>query len=148
VRLGVDFGNVLKVHGEPRMVPFALEALTSLKEEFFGDEIYLVSRVYEARHIPATLDFLERYSFFEGTLSPQKVYFCYHRHEKAHLARMLGLTHFVDDRPDCLYPMEITRYRYLFNPTQADLEKFPCVGLIRVKEWGEIYRHLKETVGP
>lgn len=61
---------------------------------------------------------LRHHRFFELTgIAPENLRFCLERPQKADHCRKLGITHFIDDRPDVLQCMNgVVEHRYLFGP--------------------------------
>jgi hypothetical protein len=134
-RLGVDIGRVIiagpahpgegdtAFFGESDTeamrtpaVPGAFAALGRLVAQFEG-RVWLVSKCGE-RTEARTRQWLAHHGFHDQTGIPvAHVRFCRERPHKAHHATELGLTHFVDDRPDVHEALAgIVAHRYLFGP--------------------------------
>ncbi len=134
-RLGIDIGRVI-ISGDshpqggdtaffegdeatmlatPEM-PGAFDAIAGLVP-LFGGRVWLVSKcgpTVQAR----TLRWLDAHDFYARTgVAPEHVRFCRARVEKRLHCAELGLTHFVDDRPDVHAAIhDIVEYLYLFGP--------------------------------
>lgn len=150
-RLGVDIGRVI-IAGpgaggdtafftgdESTMlatpeVDGAVDAIARLVERFDG-QVWLVSKCGQ-RVQERTLRWLDAHDFYARTgLPPEHVRFCRKRPEKRDHCRELGLTHFVDDRPDVHEAIRgAVHHQYLFaagpaprgvtaTPTWADAER-------------------------
>lgn len=139
MKLGLDIGGViveeLKERIDPNdwnkvflQVPFlagVFEALASLKK-CFGREIFIVSKISENLE-PLSREYLRYHRFFEQAgISPDHLYYCRTREEKAPICRGLGITDFVDNRLEVLGQMAggVPR-RYLFCPDAGECARFP-----------------------
>jgi hypothetical protein len=153
--LGVDIGGVIitrfdagadtSFHSDDYLstpaVPGALEALSQLVRERFGEKVFLVSKC-GPRVQEKTLRWLERRCFHQVTgIDPRNVRFCRQRSEKAGICEELGITHFVDDRLEILGSLgSAVRIRYLFQARADEVKRFrQFVGLVTaVGSWQEI----------
>lgn len=88
--------------------------------ERFGGRVWLVSKA-GPRVQEKTLLWLAHHRFHERTGIPQaNVRFCRERPQKADHCRQLGLTHFIDDRPDVLGHLQgVVAHRFLFGPQRG-----------------------------
>jgi hypothetical protein len=154
-RLGIDIGNVLMagdndalfgtgplgrgyVEADMLAMPEmdgAVEAIGRLVLSIFDSEnVWLVSKAHRNTEAK-TLRWLAYHDILARTaLLPEHVWFCRARPDKAAICQSLGITYFVDDRPDVLFPMEgIVPHRYLFGgqPTATG------AGLTPVADWKE-----------
>ncbi|WP_350281357.1 hypothetical protein [Kribbella sp. HUAS MG21] len=130
-RLGIDIGRVIIAGGSGAgdtsfssgdaaamlrtpAVPGAFDAIARLVP-LFG-ETWLVSKC-GPRIQRRSLDWLRHHRFFERTGIPEdNVRFCLQRPEKAIHCAELGITHFVDDKPDVIAAITpVVPYRYLFQ---------------------------------
>ncbi|MFK4087070.1 hypothetical protein ACI2LF_23380 [Kribbella sp. NPDC020789] len=95
-------------------VPGAFEAITRLVPLF--DETWLVSKC-GPRIQERSLTWLRHHRFFEQTGIPaDHVRFCLQRPQKADHCADLGITHFVDDKPDVIAAITpVVPNRYLFR---------------------------------
>jgi hypothetical protein len=100
-------------------VPGAIDALVRLAVRFEG-RVWLVSKCGEWIE-ERSLQWLDHHGFHERTGIPvDHVRFCRRREDKAPHAVELGLTHFVDDRPDVhVHLAGIVPHRYLFGAGPA-----------------------------
>lgn len=136
-RLGLDFGNVIKAIGGDEMPGFR-KGLEKLRNEMFGDEIYVISRVNDERGSKKAIWFLGEQKIFDTLIKPTNVHFCLLRNQKAPIAKWLGLTHFIDDRTEVLSHMTSVQHRFALNPTQHQLRDFPPDNMIVAKDWDEL----------
>lgn len=100
--------------------------------ERFGGRVWLVSKC-GPRIEDRSRRWLDHHDFFGRTgIEPGHLRFCRERPDKAVHAAELGLTHFVDDRPDVLGHLAgIVAHRFLFGPQRRP----PATGLIPVADW-------------
>ena len=158
--LGVDIGGVIidKVNDgtdtsffsanflQTTAVPGVFQALRRLVDERFGSQVYLVSKCGQ-RVQKRTLLWLAREdnNFYEQTgISPNHVWFCKQRHEKAGICQKLGITHFIDDRLEILGNLTTVENLYLFQPNGNEVRRFAHF-LDRVRQidiWDEILEEL------
>jgi len=152
-RLGVDIGGVIiertdesddtSFWGENYLdtpeVDGAMAAIAALREERFGDAVYLVSKCGQETEERARR-WLAHNRFYEKTgLSPAHVRYCRKRHEKAPICSELGITHFVDDRLEVLSYLDDVPHRYLFRPSDAEVAGYSefLDRVRRVDSWNE-----------
>lgn len=134
-RLGIDIGRVI-IDGSSHpdggdtaffeggmdnalrtpAVPGAFTTIHRLVTRFDG-RVWLVSKCGE-RVEARTLRWLDHHGFFDETgVDPGHVRFCRRRPDKAIHCAELGITHFVDDRPDVLAALAgLVPHRFLFGP--------------------------------
>src|SRR4051812_20244492 len=122
MKIGLDFGNVIKQFGGPIMEG-ALEGFQNLKN-IFGKEIYIISRVNDDAGARKVISFLRENNLLATVIPLENINFTLLRCQKAAIAKQLGLTHFVDDRPECLSYMSSVKYCYAMNPTPDQLIGF------------------------
>lgn len=98
-------------------VPGAFEAITRLVPQF--DKTWLVSKC-GPRIRRRSMEWLLHHRSFELTGVPaEHVRFCLRRPEKAIHCADLGITHFVDDKPDVIAAITpVVPHRYLFKNWQ------------------------------
>ncbi len=142
--LGIDIGKTIVDTSTDEKKPFpkVLEVIKRLVNEKFGPEnTFIVSRVNEEQKTRA-LGWLKRMKFHELTGIPEDhIYWCAERHEKAPICQRLGVTAFVDDRPEVLSHMRgIVNRRILFQGVESDVLLFQEQNsdVIRVSSWSEI----------
>lgn len=101
----------------------------------FGGRVWLVSKC-GAKVQEKTRHWLRHHRFFERTgISPHHLRFCLERPQKALHCRELGLTHFIDDRPDVLGHLEgLVPHRFLFGPQR---KPFVRPGVVPVPSWAD-----------
>lgn len=156
MKLGIDVGRVLISPGDDKRpdtsfiggtLEHALntppyegmfEVVPSLVKRF-NQQVWIVSKC-GPRIQQRTLQWFRHHRFFERTgISPRNVRFCLKRPEKAGHCREIGITHFIDDRPDVLAPMaDVVPNRYLFGPQRTPAEP----GMIPVLTWEQVAREL------
>lgn len=158
--LGIDIGRVIISAGTGRgdtsfldgdlasalRTPPAPGALPAIRELFalFSGRVWLVSKA-GPRVQDRTRRWLEHHRFWEVTgVAPANLHFCRQRHEKAEIARSLGLTHFIDDRSDVLVPMlGVVQHRLLFGPQRA-----PAPQHTSVRDWQAVLEAVRATLSP
>ena len=115
-RIGIDVGGVLNKmnndvdngwHKDPSSeVNGAIDSVKQLVEIFGSDNVFIVSKVGRKMQgltdtwLFKTMKICERTGF-----KRENVHFCRERsgeRGKGNIAKKLGLTHFIDDRPQCL----------------------------------------------
>jgi hypothetical protein len=156
--LGVDIGGVIidrvndaadtSFFGDNYLlttaVPGVFEAIMTLGERRFPTGVYLVSKC--GRKIEEkTLRWLDHRRFYQRTgVAPANVRFCRERHEKAGICEELGITHFVDDRLEVLSYLTSVGKRYLFQPSEQEVQRFAqhLPSVMRVGSWKEIVEDL------
>ncbi|MFG1818401.1 hypothetical protein ACGFIF_31875 [Kribbella sp. NPDC049174] len=136
-RLGIDIGRVI-IDGSSGTgdtsffsgdttamlrtpaVPGAFEAIARLVPRFGA--AWLISKC-GPRVQQRSLEWLRHHRFFELTgIAEGNVRFCLQRPQKAIHCADLGITHFVDDKPDVIAAIDgVVPYRYLFR-TWAETE--------------------------
>jgi hypothetical protein len=162
-RLGIDIGRVI-ISGDshpkggdtaffqgdeatllatPEM-PGAFDAIAALVP-LFGGRVWLVSKCgprVEAR----TLRWLDGHDFYGRTgVVPGHVRFCRDRADKRLHCVELGLTHFVDDRPDVHEAIHgVVEHQYLFGPQTAPAPSYT----IAVATWPALRSLIESTHQP
>jgi hypothetical protein len=162
-RLGIDIGRVIisgdsHPHGgdtaffegdeatmlaTPEM-PGAFDGIAALVP-LFGGRVWLVSKcgpTVQAR----TLRWLAHHDFYGRTgVAPSHVRFCRARADKRLQCAELGLTHFVDDRPDVHAAIhDIVEHQYLFGPQSVPAPDYT----IPVDTWHALRRLIESTHQP
>ncbi len=119
-----------------------LEVVPALVELFKG-QVWLVSkcgpRVQEKSRL-----WLLHHRFFERTgIAPENLRFCLQRPQKADHCIELGITHFIDDRPDVLQCMKhVVPHRYLFGPQKTQETPY---GMVPVPAWRDAMGPIQAT---
>lgn len=152
MKLGIDIGRVLIAPDAPNgradtsFIGGSLEAALATPPyegmfeavpqlvQLFDRQVWLVSKA-GPRMQEKTKQWLEHHLFFERTrIYPMNIRFCLERSQKAGHCRELGITHFIDDRPDVLRHLEsIVPNRYLFGPQKPNAER--TSGVTPVVSW-------------
>ena len=146
--LGIDLGGTIVDRledGSRPQIPKAFENIRLLREKIFGDNVYIVSRIMKWEDKERLMGWLNNNNFFELTgVLTQNLNFCLLREEKAPICERLGITHFVDDRPEVLSYMTSVPHRFLIRGIEEDYQRFKdqLKGVIRVNSWDEISRIL------
>jgi hypothetical protein len=162
MKLGIDIGRVLispDAHGTGGDTSFIggsiqdaldtppyegmFDVVPALVQLFKG-QVWLVSkcgpRVQEKSRL-----WLRHQGFFERTgIAPDNLRFCLERPQKAGHCSELGITHFIDDRPDVLRCMHgIVDHRYLFGP-----QKTPGTpgGMVAVPAWSDALALIRSSL--
>lgn len=144
--LGIDLGSTIICTAVAPRVAFedSFRVIKRLVDERFGENVFIVSKVNEEQQ-KRVEEFIKNERLCEQTgISRDKVFFCRERHEKAPICEKLGVTHFIDDRPEVLSHMDSVQNRILFQGIEVDFEIFKpkLSGVIRVENWKEIERLL------
>jgi hypothetical protein len=150
-RLGIDIGNVLMAGDNDALfggpggyreewmlrIPEVDSATVMIKRliQLFGTEnVWLVSKAHRNTEAKTHRWLLYNDIYSRTGLLESHAWFCRARPDKTTICQSLGITYFVDDRPDVLFPMEGTvPHRYLFGgqPTATG------AGLTPVANWKE-----------
>jgi hypothetical protein len=135
-------GNTAHMLATPA-VPGAFEALARLVPLF--DQVWLVSKCGDRvrRH---TRQWLDHHDFAARTGIPgDHLRFCLKRPEKALHCAELGITHFVDDKPDVHEALRgVVPYRYLFGPQRSR----PPAGVQHTVTWGAAEAAILRSLEP
>ncbi len=154
--LGVDIGEVLiaqsfhdpalSFRGEnylnsPEM-PDAFRVLRRLRDERFGDSIFLITRCHRKLR-DKRVEWLDHHKFFERTGLPRILpHYCWNPYNKSHVCHDLGMTHFIDNEPAELIHLEdLIPNLILFHPKVehvAAYERFVRTATTRVETWNAI----------
>jgi hypothetical protein len=158
--LGIDIGRVIISAGTGRgdtsfldgdldsalRTPPTEAAIPSIAQLVgdFGGMVWLVSKA-GPRVQDRTQRWLEHHRFWGETgVQRSRLRFCRQRAEKADIARSIGLTHFIDDRPDVLAPMAgLVQFRFLFGP-----QRHPSAGPILVPDWRAVVAAVHASLSP
>ena len=153
IELGIDIGRVLIAPDAPggkadtsfiggslsaalATPPFdgMFDAVPALVQRFKG-QVWLVSKA-GPRVQEKTRHWLRHHAFFERTgIAPAHLRFCLERPQKALHCREIGITHFVDDRPDVLAHLEgVVAHRFLFGPQKRP---HATPGIVAVPSWAQ-----------
>jgi hypothetical protein len=162
-RLGIDIGRVIIdgsnhpyggdtafFDGDDRALqatpelPGAVESIGRLVQLFSG-QVWLVSKC-GSRVQQRTLLWLRGHRFHARTGLPlANVRFCRYREDKRIHCVDLGLTHFVDDRPDVHAAVQdVVTYQYLFGPQSGR----PPAYVTSVSDWPELEGLITGTLIP
>lgn len=151
-KLGIDIGGVIiqpaetagdtsffsSAYLDTPPVEDAFEAIAQLREERFGDDIYLVSKCGPGVQ-QKTLNWLSHRNFYELTgVARQHVHFCRDRADKAPICKRLGIDIFIDDRVDVLRHLETVETRIQFQSTDKAKKERASFALIKVDSWVDI----------
>ena len=160
--LGVDIGGVIvdriaensdtSFFGDRPMdtpaVDGVFEALTQLGT-VFEHRVHIISKA-GPKIAALSREWLRIHGVFEPPIdiSESNVWFVNKRPDKAPICARLGVTHFVDDRPDVLQHLANVPHRYLFI---GGLGKHPQPALSptkmqRVSTWPELVIKIERTV--
>lgn len=154
-RLGIDIGGVIVQKSRGRsdtsfftdnflktpMMEDAFAIIGTLVDKFGPTNVFVVSKCMPPIQKKSLLWF-EHHRFYGGTgVLPENVFFCETRPEKGPIAARLDLTHFIDDRADCLEYMAATvPNRYLFGPQRNPVPPDVTHVLTWVDVWGATNR--------
>lgn len=137
--LGVDVGGVItdRINNDgtdtdfkrgdylkTTAVPDAFESLKILNSRFNG-LVYVVSKCRLKTELK-TRRWMRHHGFYDITgISPENVYYCRERWEKAPICKWLGVTDFIDDKLEVLSYLNSVPNKYLFGPQKKEeIEKF------------------------
>ncbi len=152
-KLGIDIGRVLIApdsadgRADTSFIGGSLEAAIATPAyegmfdavphlvRMFNGQVWLVSKA-GPRVQEKTRHWLRHHSFFERTgILPANLRFCLERHQKAWHCRELGITHFIDDRPDVLTHMDgVVCNRFLFGPQK---KPHSPAGIVPIPSWAD-----------
>jgi hypothetical protein len=153
-KLGIDVGGVISSamndhgHGDAFLnsppIDGAVETIRDLVGWFGPEHVFLVSKCGFAMQYK-TRRWLAAQNFYQHTgVEPDHVYFCLERKEKAGIARVLSLTHFIDDRLEILgYLRGVVPHRILFRGREREIDtnREELAHVVHVRSWDQV-RHL------
>ncbi len=143
--LGIDLGYTILDNPNKKEFPESFRVIRRLAAERFGNRIYIVSKVTPEQEVRAR-NWIESPSFQKGTGIPiKRAHFCQERREKGTICAQLGITHFIDDRPEVMNFMpESVIHRILFRPRSEDLEQFAHIisNMDKANSWLDIEQML------
>lgn len=115
----------------------------------FGGRVWLVSKASESGR-RWSMRWLDHHGFWAATgIAPDAVRFCLERHQKAPIARGLGLTHMVDDRIDVHVALRgIVPHRFLFGGSpQSDRHALERDGdVVATPTWTDADERIRATL--
>ncbi len=119
-------------------MPGVFEVLPRLVARFEG-QVWIVSKCGE-RIQRRTLQWLDHHEFWTRTgIDRERVRFCRRRPEKADHCAELGITHFVDDRPDVHAALRgVVPHRYLFGPQREPAPDW----VVATPTWPDVEREI------
>ena len=160
-RLGIDIGRVIidgsshpgggdtaffsgdeaTMLATPEMTG-AVDAIAVLVDRFHG-RVWLVSKCGQ-RVQDRTLRWLEGHDFYGQTgLARDHVRFCRARPDKRQHCEELGLTHFVDDRPEVHAAIQgVVDHQFFFGPQERPV---PSYG-VAARTWAELMPLIEQTL--
>ncbi len=158
--LGVDIGQVL-VEQRPTdhalsfrgpnylqspEMPDAFRVLRRLRDERFGENIWLVTRCGKKLR-DKRIEWLDAHDFYARIGIPRVTpLYCWSPQNKSNVCHDLGITHFVDDDPrELIHLGDIIRNLILFRPVERHVDacaSFVEQGTTRVESWSEIEKLL------
>ena len=152
--LGIDIGGVISkflndtrsAEADPNAyllspaVEDACATIRALVDERFGDRVYLVSKCRWRMQFKTRNWLREQRIYDEAKIWPDQVYFCLERSDKAEICKVLGITHFIDDRLEILGSLRTVPHKILFhpNPTEIERHKLFLPQVTRVETWKEV----------
>lgn len=142
--LGLDLGNTIVETTSDGKFPFddAIRVIHRLVTEVFTSQrVFIVSRVNEEQYKRARA-WIQKENLLERTgILEENIHWCAERNDKAPICEKLGITHFIDDRPEVLsYMSGIVPHRILFQASEDDILKFKdsLHEVTHVTSWREI----------
>lgn len=148
--LGVDYGGVIcsleRSQGVFHPLEGAFAALRRLREERFG-KVVVISRIENMSLRGRIIAWFHRNNFWRATgIVYPDLHFCVERHEKSHICRQLGVTHFIDDRSEVLEHLMNTGIAnlYLFQGRANELAARAHIlnRFAHVSSWQEVAEKL------
>ncbi len=144
--LGIDLGRTIvhRVNGMQVLLPDADRVIRRLVSEKFGERVHIISRVTPEQQVRAEA-WLRSTRFLQSVgIATDHLHFCAERRDKAPICHRLGITHFIDDRPEVMSHMPFITHRLLFQANQEDAEKWQAElsSTTRVESWLDIERHI------
>lgn len=144
--LGIDLGRTIvhRVNGIQVLLPDADRVIRRLVLEKFDDKVHIISRVTPEQQKRAEA-WLRSTQFLQSVgIATDHLHFCAERRGKAPICHRLGITHFIDDRPEVMCHMPFVPHRFLFQANQEDVEKWQAElsNIVQVESWLDIERHM------
>jgi len=154
LKLGIDIGGVIIDRANDNTdtsffsdnylqtteVHRATDSIAELVDMFWPENVFIVSKARLKTQVRSR-EWLTHQNFYAKTgVLPENVYFCLERADKAPIAEILGLTHFIDDKLDVLRHLQTVKYLYGFQVRPYELEKFQRDLLVHVQyaeTWAE-----------
>ena len=126
--LGIDLGGVviaeiwgmswvpLSLPTFRRVQPIATakESIARLVERFGKERIHIVSQC-RGFHRDRALEWLEHHGFVPELFTIERIHFCDRWQEKVAICAELGITHFVDNKPQVLRSLDGVPNKHLFR---------------------------------
>lgn len=155
--VGIDFGNTLTtdrssitcnyLESKPRITSNYVEFPNAIRvtKRLVDDpdtKVYIISKVNIEQH-RRVIEWIDHNNFYERVgISASDVFFCKERYEKGGIAKDLGITHHIDDRPEVMIYMDDQIAKYLYCPVPMDVVKFfnQLINTKIVNNWLEIER--------
>lgn len=137
--IGIDIGGVIikpaETEGdtsfftsdylETPIIEGAADVIRRLKEERFGQHMYLVSKC-GPRTQEKSREWLTYHNFFERSgMDPMNVHFCRQRSDKARICRRFGINVFIDDRLDVLSHLKTVPTKIHFRNSSKSKKMTP-----------------------
>ena len=144
--IGIDLGGTIfsKTNEDTKeqeiyIFPNSFKILSKIVEKF--DNVYIISRV-NSQQRERSLAWLNSSEFFKKTgISPNNLFYCFDRRDKAIFGKALELTHFIDDRPEVLIHLNENIFKILFAPKLKNFDDSNLFNLTNYKvvnSWMEI----------
>jgi hypothetical protein len=140
--LGIDLGWTIVGNRDTgdryELAHNAFEVIKAIKPYF--NDVYIISKV-NSEQKERSLKWIKDVDFFNSTgISPNNLYYCFERRDKAIFVRGLGITHFIDDKAEVLSHLDKDVAKVLFNPNEDDLTKYKnkLFNTWVTKDWLEI----------
>lgn len=111
---------------------------------------YIVSRVNEEQKTRAINWLYDNDVYAKTGLLKDNVFWCKERHEKGPIVQTLGITHFIDDRPEVMKYLPLDTVKIMINPDPVHL--YEHCNLLRnytvCKDWLEIEKFMFDKRRP
>jgi hypothetical protein len=143
MNVGFDFGDTI-FHGSPGdekniVHEGAIETIAKIVKE--AQNAYIVSKATPEQAARA-MKFCVDNDFFNKTkIESKNVRFCLTREEKAPIVKELGISFFVDDRPEVMHYLPVHIMKVMFKPIPEDVVKYynRLKGTKIAQDWHEVY---------
>lgn len=157
-RVGIDIGGVIMDKAndktdtsffegnylESRATAGCFAAIRSIVNAVGPENVFVISKCGQKTQ-DRSMEWFKYHDFYGLTgVLEENIHFCRKREEKAPIAEKLGLTHFIDDRLEVLSYLKSVKYKYLFQPAAAEVEKFAAhlPDVKTVYSWAEVLENV------
>lgn len=160
-KFGIDFGGVICSSGNSNnnnedtmfsenylntpKIEGSFEIITNLIKKYGSAHVFIISKAYPNMQ-RKTINWLKHNKFPEITgFDMNNVHFCLRRDEKGGLCSRLKITHFIDDKIECLNSLpNSVNFAFLFPSTMKSNQKRyrKIIELNNVNPWKDFGRRI------